>query len=75
MKIIFSRHAKKRMKLYSISEKTIDEIISKKPPQKQGKNIIIQPVEGIRYPVKVIANRNNDTVFIIIAYPLKRGAP
>ena len=61
------------MKLYSISEKIIDEIISKKPPQKQGKNIIIQPVEGIRYPVKVIANRNNDTVFIITAYPLKRG--
>ena len=75
MKIIFSRHVKKRIKLYSISEEIIDEIISKKPPQKQGKNILIQPVEGIRYPVKVIANRHNDTVVIITAYPLKRGTP
>ena len=73
MEIIFSRHSKQRMKLYNISDKIIQEIVTEKPIQKPGKHEIIKKVEGFRYPIKVIFKKENESIFIISAYPIKRG--
>ncbi len=72
MKIKFSRHSKQRMKLYSIPEHVVQEIIEKKYDQNKDNQIIIQQIKELKYPLKIIAKTENDTILIITAYPIKR---
>ena len=72
MKIKFSRHAKRRAKLYKISEETIKGILERKELI-QGNQEIIEDVEGFKYPLKIVVSVKDDIVTVITNYPLKKG--
>ena len=72
MKIKFSRHAKRRGKLYNISEETVEKILEEKELI-QGNQEIIEDVQGFKYPLKIVASVEGDLVTVITNYPLKRG--
>ncbi len=72
MKIKFSRHAKRRAKLYKISELTIQNILEN-VKLSQGTHEIIQNVEGFKYPLKIVVVIEKDKMTIITNYPLKKG--
>ena len=72
MEIKFSRHAKRRAKLYGISETTIKDILTKMS-LKRGEHEIIKDVSGFKYPLKIAVSVEGDTVTVITNYPLKKG--
>lgn len=72
MKIKFSRHAKRRAKLYNIQESTILNILQN-IELSQGTHEIIENVEGFEYPLKIIIAVENDITTVITNYPLKKG--
>jgi len=72
MKIKFSRHAKRRAKLYNISEEIIRGILEKKELL-EGNQEIIEHVECFKYPLKIVVSVENDIVTVITNYPLKKG--
>jgi hypothetical protein len=72
MKIVFSRHAKRRAKLYNIEESTISDILMRKHLS-QGEQVIVQDTRGMQYPLKIVVSVENDTATVISSYPLKKG--
>ncbi|GAN32503.1 MAG: DUF4258 domain-containing protein [Candidatus Brocadia sp. AMX2] len=72
MVIKFSRHAKRRAKLYKIPESKILKILEEKELT-QGTREIIENVEGFKYPLKIVVAVKEDTMTIITNYPLKKG--
>lgn len=72
MEIKFSRHAKRRGKLYEISEETVRKILEGKELI-QGNQESIENVEGFKYPLKVVVSVENDIITVITNYPLKKG--
>jgi len=72
VKIKFSRHAKRRIKLYKISESAITKLISK-AVLRQGKQEIIENIHGVELPIKVVFNVTGNDLIVITAYPLKKG--
>ena len=73
MKIEFSRHSKRRMKLYSISEEIVINLINHENIKEEGKYEIIKRVETLSLPIKIVFIYEEDKVVVITAYPLKRG--
>lgn len=71
MDIIISRHAKRRMKLYGIDDSIIIDIV-RNLKLMPGKQVVIQDVTGIEYPLKMVLDMEPSQVVIITAYPLKR---
>ncbi|NOZ25037.1 MAG: DUF4258 domain-containing protein [Nitrospirae bacterium] len=61
MKIKYSRHAKRRAKLYNISLADI-ELLLKTSKLLQGKQEFVKSIEGYNLPLTVIT-----------VYPLKKG--
>ena len=72
MEIKFSRHAKRRGKLYKIPEETVRKILEGKELV-QGNQEIIEYVEGFKYPLKVVVSMEDDIITVITNYPLKKG--
>ena len=72
MEIEFSRHAKRRAKLYKIPESTILRILEGKEFN-QGSQEIIENVEGFKYPLKIVIAVKNDIITVETSYPLKKG--
>ena len=72
MKIKFSRHARRRAKLYKISEEMVKNILEGKNLS-QGNQEIIEDVEGFKYPLKIVISVENDIIPVITNYPLKKG--
>ena len=72
MEIKFSRHAKRRAKLYKIPESTILRILEGKDFD-QGNQEIIENVEGFKYPLKIVIAVENDIITVETNYPLKKG--
>lgn len=72
MKIKFSRHAKRRVKLYEIPESTIIKILEEKELS-QGTHEIIENTKGFKYPLKIVINLEDDIITVITSYPLKKG--
>ena len=72
MEIKFSRHAKRRGKLYKISEETVRKILEGKELV-QGNLEIIENVKGFKYPLKVVVSVEGDIITVITNYPLKKG--
>ena len=72
MKIKFSRHPKRRAKLYKISEETIINILNKLDVS-NGKHEVVEIIDKIKYPLKVIFVVENETITIVTNYPLKKG--
>jgi len=74
MEIKFSRHAGRRIKLYGIKRNDITRIIKEGSKTKEGNKINYQlKISSIKYPIKIVAELKKDCIFIITAYPLKRG--
>ena len=71
MEIRFSRHAKRRAKLYKIQESTILKILEGKELN-QGNREIIENVEGLKYPLKIVVTVKGDIIMVITNYPLKK---
>jgi len=71
MKIKFSRHAKRRAKLYRISLSVIKNILKNKKLSR-GKHEIVEEVEGQKFPIKIVINVENGTIIVITNYPLKK---
>lgn len=72
MKIKFSRHSKRRGKLYKISEATIIDILTS-VNLRQGEQEIVKDVVGFKYPLKIIVAVEKDITTVITNYPLKKG--
>ena len=73
-KIIFSRHAKKRLQLYEISEEDIVNIMGNVLNKSNGQYEIVDSkfTNKYKYPLKIIYAIKNHSVTIITAYPLKK---
>lgn len=54
MEIRFSRHAKRRAKLYGIPEATVEQIIAN-ANLADGENEIIDIAPGFKFPLKIVA--------------------
>ena len=72
MKIKFSRHAKRRAKLYGISETIITDILTNMNLH-QGEHEIIKNVSGFKCPLKVVVSVEEDLITVVTNYPLKKG--
>ena len=71
MKIRFSRHAKRRAKLYKIQESTITNILNS-IDLPQGEHEIIKDVKGLTYPLQIVVYVEDDIITVITNYPLKK---
>ena len=72
MKIIFSRHAKRRVKLYKISEKWLESKITSKHLS-IGLHTIIEDSPDHALPIKTIFHVYEKESVIVTSYPLKKG--
>jgi len=72
VEIKFSRHAKRRAKLYAIPESAISRILVSMNLD-QGEHEIIKNVGGFKYPLMIVVSVEGDTARVITNYPLKKG--
>jgi hypothetical protein len=72
VEIKFSRHAKRRGKLYRIPEETVRKILEGKELI-QGNQEIIEIVEGFTYPLKIVIEKEDNLITVVTNYPLKKG--
>lgn len=72
MVISFSRHAKRRAKLYHIPESTIEEILIDLDLS-DGEHELIRDIPGFIYPIKIVVSVESNVITVITNYPLKKG--
>jgi hypothetical protein len=72
MIINYSRHAKRRAKLYNIPESTIKEIL-KDLDLWDGEHELIKDIPGFTYPIKIVVSIERNIITVVTNYPLKRG--
>ncbi len=72
MMIKFSRHAKRRAKLYDIPEITIEKILADLDLH-EGEHELIKEVPGLKYPIKIVVSVEDNIMTVITNYPLKKG--
>jgi len=72
VEIIFSRHAKRRARLYKIPLSLIKNIIAGEN-LRNGKQDIIKDVAGFNYSLKIIVSVKKDLATVITNYPIKKG--
>jgi len=72
VEIKFSRHAKRRAKLYQIPESDILDILTGMDLQ-HGEHEIVKNVAGFEYPLKIVVSVEGDTATVVTSYPLKKG--
>jgi len=73
VRVKFSRHAKRRAKLYNIPESVVEQIIAE-ASLTDGEHELISDVPGFNYPLKIVASRDGEVVTVITSYPLKKRA-
>ncbi len=72
MIINFSRHAKRRAKLYNIPEFKIEEILMGLDLH-DGEYELIRDISGFNYPIKIVVSIEKNIMTVITNYPLKKG--
>lgn len=72
MIINYSRHAKRRAKLYNISESTIENILNNLDLP-EGEHELIENIPGFKYPIKIVVSVERNILTVITNYPLKKG--
>ena len=72
MIVNFSRHAKRRAKLYELPESTIEKILADSDLS-DGEHELIRNVSGFKYPIKIVVAVEKNIMTVITNYPLKRG--
>jgi hypothetical protein len=71
----FSRHAKRRMQLYGISEEDVFEVLNQGQREilANGKTVFLHDFERkFSYPIKVVAFQRGGETLVITTYPLKK---
>lgn len=68
----FSRHAKRRAKLYEIPESTIEKILVDSDLD-DGEHESIRDIAGFKYPIKIVVSVENNIITVPTNYPLKKG--
>jgi hypothetical protein len=72
VKVKFSRHAKRRAKLYKIPEPAIQKAL--RPLElTQGEHEIIKDIPGFDLPIKIVITVKDELGTVITNYPLKKG--
>ena len=72
MKIYFSRHARRRAKLYRIPEQEIEDVL-RKIELADGKHEFVKHIRDQNFPIKIIVSVKGEVVSVITNYPLKKG--
>jgi hypothetical protein len=76
-KIKFSRHAKRRLSLYDISEETIVDLIERHLSYEKIMDGTHELVDNRPfkhdYPLKTVFSLKKNEITVITAYPLKKG--
>ena len=72
MIIKFSRHAKRRAKLYNIPELKVEEIL-RSLDLHDGEHELIRDIPGFKYPIKIVLSVESNIMTVITNYPLKKG--
>lgn len=72
MEITYSRHARRRARLYGIPEAVVTDILSTMNLT-DGKHEIVREVPGLRYPLKIVVSVQRDATTVVTVYPLKKG--
>jgi hypothetical protein len=72
VKVKFTRHSKRRIRLYGISEDVISEVLLERDFT-SGRHEIIRKTAIHPYPLKIIFPKEGDILTVMSAYPLKRG--
>lgn len=72
MRIKFSRHAKRRARLYDISDSIVAGILTGMKLD-QGEHEIIKTVPGFKHPLKIVVSVEGESLTVITSYPLKKG--
>ncbi len=72
MIVKFSRHAKRRAKLYNISESEIEEMLIDLK-LKNGVHELTKDFKGFEYPIKMVVSVEDDSMTVVTNYPLKKG--
>ena len=72
VKLKFSRHAKRRAKLYKIPESAIREVL-RSLDLAQGEHAIVEEIPGFKLPVKIVVAVEGAVKTVITNYPLKKG--
>ena len=72
MKVKFSRHAKRRAKLYELQESSLERILADLVLS-EGEHEIIEPIAGYTYPIKMVVSVEHEIITVITNYPLKKG--
>ena len=72
MKIKFSRHAKRRAKLYKIPESTVETIIEN-CSLAEGNHEIMRDIKGFKCPIKVVIAIEDNVCTVVTNYLLKKG--
>ncbi len=72
MKVKFSRHARRRAKLYKIPNSVLENIL-KNLNLENGQHEIIKEVSGFKYPLKIVVAVEKNIITVITNYPLKKG--
>jgi hypothetical protein len=70
--IRFSRHARRRARLYGISERTVSGLLEDLTLS-HGKHEIIKAIRGFKYPLKIVFYVESSTVTVITNYPVRKG--
>jgi hypothetical protein len=71
MVVKFSRHAKRRAKLYEIPESAIEKILADSGLS-DGEHELIREVSGFKYPIKIVVLVKSNIMTVITNYPLKK---
>lgn len=72
MEVRFSRHARRRADLYKIPELTILGILQESELA-PGVHEIVQSVEGMKFPLKLVVAVEDDIITVVTNYPLRKG--
>jgi hypothetical protein len=70
--IHFTRHAKRRAKLYGIPEPTMLAALEQRDFG-PGAHQIELMIDGFKFPIKLVLNVEGDTMTVVTNYPLKKG--
>lgn len=71
MIIKFSRHAKRRAKLYKISESAIRKILEAADLD-EGEYELVKDISGSKFPIKIVVVVEEEVATVVTNYPLKK---
>jgi len=69
--IKFSRHAKRRAKLYKIPESAVKKIVEA-ANWDEGEYELVKDISGFKFPIKTVVVVEQEAATVVTNYPLKK---